>query len=114
VIATRLIGLLLLIFGAAEILGQVVPFIAFMRWIGWRWRAILENLEGSSHFGMSANVVVMALASLGLGWYLLFRGRRVHAWLMAGLGDECGRCGYNLRGITGGTCPECGERVGRG
>lgn len=47
VIATRLVGLLLLLFGAAQLLGQVLPFIAILRWIDWRPRAILENLGGA-------------------------------------------------------------------
>jgi hypothetical protein len=111
VIATRLIGLVLLIYGAAQLLGQVLPFIQFMNWISWKWSIVIENLSGSERFGFSINTIGLAIVSAALGWYLLFRGRRVHAWLLAGLGADCPKCGYNLRGITAANCPECGGSV---
>src|SRR4051794_39266023 len=94
VIATRLIGGVLVLFGAAQLLGQVLPFVEFMSWLNWNPRVIFENLSGGSQFGLSANIICMAIVSVLLGWYLLFRGRRVHAWLLAGLGSECEKCGY--------------------
>jgi hypothetical protein len=111
VIATRLIGLVLLIYGATQLLGQILPFIQFMNWISWKWSIAIENLSGSDRFGFSLNTIGLAIVSALLGWYLLFRGRRVHAWLLAGLGADCPKCGYSLRGITATNCPECGAAV---
>ena len=113
VIATRLIGLVLTLLGGAALLGQLVPFIAFMKWIDWRPANILDNLSGSAQSGLSAPVFVLGPTGVVLGWYLLFRGRRVHGWLTAGLDNECAKCGYNLRGVTADKCPECGASVVR-
>ena len=42
---------------------------------------------------------------VGLGvWLLATSGRR-----LAGNVPTCGHCGYNLTGLTGGYCPECGK-----
>jgi hypothetical protein len=112
IIASRLLGLLLLMFGAAQLLGQVLPFLSFMDWIGWDPRAIFANLTGAGQHGLSANLIGLAVASLAMGHYLLFRGRKVHGWLTAGLGPECGKCGYTLQGVTGEKCPECGTPRG--
>ena len=114
VIATRIIGLVMLLSGTAALLGQALPFIEFMFWIRWRPRLILENLSGGGQFGLSANIAVLSLAGALMGWYLVFRGRRVHAWLLAGLGNECPACGYNLRGVTADKCPECGGGITNG
>src|SRR4051812_14724778 len=95
-ISTRLIGLVLLPLGMILFTGQVLPLVAFMRWINWDRRAIFANLSGGAQFGLSARTVGIAAGCTALGWYLLFRGRRVHAWLLAGLGSQCERCGYDL------------------
>jgi hypothetical protein len=96
IIATRLLGLLLILFGVAELLGQVLPLLSFMDWIGWDPREITRNLSEMGQHGLSAHLVGLALASLVMGWYLLFHGRLVHAWLTAGLGSECAKCGYSF------------------
>jgi hypothetical protein len=111
VIATRLIGLVVLILSVAGVIAQLLQVVAFMRWIAWVPSQILPNLSGADQFGLSFTIVGASVFGLAMGWYLLFRGRRVHAWLLAGLRDACGGCGYNLRGLKTDRCPECGTSV---
>jgi hypothetical protein len=111
VIATRLIGLLLLLSGAALALGQALAFVQFMRWIDWDFGNVFDNLSAGGEYGLGLNRAAFACCGLPLGWYLLFRGRRVHAWLLAGLGPECPTCHYSLQGNTAPNCPECGTPV---
>jgi hypothetical protein len=76
----------MLLLGAGGLLGQVVPFIAFMQWLRWDFAIIIDNISSGEQFGLSPNRVVMALVGLAPGWYLLFRGRRVHAGSFPGWG----------------------------
>jgi hypothetical protein len=112
VIATRLIGLVLLLIGAALALGQALAFVQFLRWLHWHFSIAPDDLSAGEQFGLSLSLAATAVCGVVLGWYLLFRGRRVHAWLLAGLGPECATCGYSLKGVPGATCPECGTPTG--
>ena len=50
-----------------------------------------------------------ALLTFLPGLVLLVSERVCGRWIAAGwLGGGCSRCGYNLRGIKGSVCPECG------
>ena len=111
VLVTRLIGLLMILYGAAQLLGQVVPFFQFLDWLNWDTRFIFDNLSRADEFGFSVNLITTACISLAAGWYFLFRGRLVRRWLLAGLSSECPQCGYTLHGIVGPNCPECGSRI---
>lgn len=111
VIATRLLGLVLLLLGAALAFDQAVAFIRFMRWLHWDFAAIAENLGNGGQFGLDLPRTAFSLCGLALGWYLLVRGRRVQSWLLAGLGSDCPKCHYSLRGAPGPTCPECGTPI---
>lgn len=47
------------------------------------------------------------------GLYLLLRGELIVGLCVRALGSGCGKCGYDLTGLAGGKCPECGtERAG--
>jgi ribosomal protein S27AE len=68
---------------------------------GWRWRG------GDGWFADGSGAWAVPLwmpgVALGLGWAVLAKARR-EDW-------ECGRCGYDVRGLAGGVCPECGAGV---
>lgn len=68
----------------------------FHWWIDWE---IDRGVSGSAFVG--APLWLVGVVG-GLGWGVMWwRARRGPAW-------ACRRCGYDLRGITGGVCPECG------
>jgi hypothetical protein len=113
IIATRLIGLVLFLLGAAFALGQALAFLRLLRWIHWDVRIIPDNFFEGDQFGLRLDRIAFAIAGPALGGYLLFRGRRVHAWLLAGLGPECPTCHYSLRGVAAPNCPECGTPIRR-
>ena len=48
---------------------------------------------------------------VGLG-VLAYHWRLFARALYRGTRNVCPRCGYSLKGIRSGVCPECGERVG--
>lgn len=47
--------------------------------------------------------LVVSAGTAAVGWRL--RGRKPRP-------GQCGHCGYNLTGLTGGPCPECGRAPG--
>lgn len=111
IVSTRLIGLLLLGYSAAVLLGQVLPFLEFMSWISWQPGLVIENIQGARQIGFDPSRILLSLAGLPLGWYMLFRGQRIHGWFLAGLDGQCPSCSYNLRGVKGPKCPECGTTI---
>ncbi len=110
-ICVRLLGLLSLLLGIALMLGQIFPLLSYMQWIDWNLAAFLPSFDRAMSYGLSATHIGGSIVCAGFGWYLLFRGRRVLAWITRGLGDECASCGYDLAGVKGGKCPECGSPV---
>jgi hypothetical protein len=62
-----------------------------------RWLPML--LTGSQVSGCSIPLIPSGLLAAGCGACL--RGRRVRP-------GRCGVCGYDLSGLSGGPCPECG------
>jgi len=110
-VCVRLLGLLFLLLGIALLAGQVFPLLAYMQWINWDLTAFLPSFDRAMFYGLNANHVGGSIVCTSLGWYLLFRGRRVLVWIVRGLGDECTSCGYDLTGVKGGKCPECGASV---
>jgi hypothetical protein len=84
----------------------------------WDPECSIESAEGEEfhwwfdwqvEWGASGVLIVGAplwllLVGPGLGWVgLRWWGRGAPAW-------ACARCGYDLRGIKGGVCPECGKQ----
>lgn len=69
------------------------------------WKPLIFKNQES---GLNVNVDVPLwglCVVLGGAWALLRSwGWAYHAW-------QCGRCGYDVRGLTGGRCPECGTGV---
>jgi hypothetical protein len=55
--------------------------------------------------------VIAPLLQVVLGFYLLFAGRRLKRFCLTGVGAHCPICGYDLRGMSGATCPECGVGI---
>lgn len=45
----------------------------------------------------------------GFGAWLLFGANRVIHRCIREVRDHCLSCGYNIKGLTTGRCPECGE-----
>lgn len=53
------------------------------------------------------------LGSLLLGLYLLFKADWLIARFCREVVGRCGRCGYDISGLTSGECPECRAPLGR-
>jgi hypothetical protein len=108
VIAVRLVGLVMLLWGS----GGVLAFVLMLALLATAGSVMSGNLVYS---GGAAVIVALAthapsVAWFTLGFYLFAKGRWVFSRLFRGLGTNCFRCGYDLAGIPGGKCPECGAR----
>lgn len=60
--------------------------------IGWRYVFFVP--------GMAAKVAI--------GFYLLIEPGRLVRYCMRDIGRLCAGCGYDIRAVTTGSCPECG------
>jgi hypothetical protein len=57
---------------------------------------------------------IAVLAQLAIAVYMLLGGKRLVRFLLRGLPGVpglCERCGYDIAGLEGGRCPECGAKV---
>jgi hypothetical protein len=52
------------------------------------------------------------LALFAIGLYLFLDGRWAIRRMLRGLDGSCANCGYDLRGVAGAVCPECGSGKG--
>jgi len=69
---------------------------------GWEWES---RLAGRSHF-RRRNIPLwfpLVLIAAPTAW-LWYTDRRAKPW-------QCAKCRYDLRGLEGGVCPECGESI---
>ena len=54
------------------------------------------------------------LIQFGLAMALVFAAGPIARLIMRGIASpagQCGKCGYDIRGVTGGACPECGAAI---
>ena len=88
---------------------RIRTLVAICVWSASGGTAIVLAFEGSWDFGLLATEV-------GLVSVMLASGVLLGKWLKE---DEkppfpmCLNCGYDLRGIKGSVCPECGKPTGR-
>lgn len=100
IVAVRLIGLLSISIAAPVFI-----------------QMLYGTIERMLTIGLDVDVVRLFLffwigpaSQFALGVYLLFFGKRVVRWCLRGLDGKCPRCGYDLQGVRGDVCPECGLR----
>jgi hypothetical protein len=79
-----------------------------MRWVDWEptnyWMPTLSG--GGLTWHASLPLWIPMVAAAGAGVWGVWGWRRVRK-------QHCAKCGYDLRGLSGGVCPECGARVER-
>ncbi|MCC6659703.1 MAG: hypothetical protein IT437_02330 [Phycisphaerales bacterium] len=73
----------------------------------------LENYAGGALVALQAFLSNNHLWMLGLGLYFFFGGKWVARQITRGLAfpGMCPGCGYDIRGMEGGRCPECGVKI---
>ena len=67
---------------------------------------------GASTLASPASRFAWSALTLLLGLYLFFGPSNVVARIMQGTGPHCHACGYDLSGVSGEQCAECGARRG--
>lgn len=65
----------------------------------------------SDHLLFSLPTLISNGAQAFMGWYLLFRGEWVIARVLGEVNGRCARCGYDIRDIKSGACPECNTPI---
>lgn len=70
------------------------------------WKPLIFKSEDGSFSNVNVDVPLWALSLLaGAGWLLARRaGWMYFSW-------QCRGCGYDVRGIAAGVCPECGRAI---
>ena len=104
----RALGVLFLGLAAPQLLRILAS--VFIELVGARpglprggWDPLLVNLPSLVGYGVQT----------AIGYYLLVRGALLIEHCLRGVRGRCAACGYNLKGITGPECPECGTAIRR-
>ena len=91
----------------------VVPVVRLLHEViqgfcmGYGWDLLSPFIEFDSDRELTERSGWVAVLAFGL--YLLFDGRWVIGRILRGLDGTCPKCGYDLKGVKGGVCPECGR-----
>jgi hypothetical protein len=108
-LAVRLIGLLIagLSFSDAWQAFHTTFFnrIWFSQYFAWLWPFSNYDADALNDAGR--------LVQFAFALFLLFGARLVARLLMRGIrtAGECPRCGYDISGVSGPACPECGTPI---
>ena len=79
----------------------------------WLQEMLTSSLSGSSS-GVGRVLIGTLFAgiphvlSAGFGVYLMRGGGALTRWILKRVENNCARCDYGLREVTGNRCPECG------
>lgn len=110
-IAVRFLGLVLVVAAVPRVFEVLHrTFQAFLMGYGFDFISPLID-HGADDPGHSIGWFVM----LALGLYMFLSGRWFIARLTRGLawpgGGTCHKCGYDVTGVEGSRCPECGTKL---
>lgn len=100
----KLLGLYFIVDGVASAISAVVYSAMLF--------ADEVSYVGESTLASPASRLTWSAISLLLGLYLFFGPRKLVARIIEGTGPYCLACGYDLSGLSGGPCPECGATPG--
>lgn len=110
-LAVRLTGVVVI----AQSLGS---FGYIAEWVAWLGSWAMQASAAPSPMSFEMHRIVPSLiellshvARLWLGWYLLFRGEALIAYVVVEARGRCPVCQYSIKGLTTPTCPECGTAV---
>jgi len=96
----RLLGLYFMVQGVAGAISAVVYSTMLF--------ADEASYTAVSTLAFPASRFAWSSVSLLLGLYFFFGARKVVANVIEGTGPHCNRCGFDMSGVPGGQCPECG------
>ena len=82
------------------VVGDLTGFSTGFR-TSWRWWFVVEGDPRNPFWLIVPLWVPLCLIAAPTAW-LWYTDRRAKPW-------QCRKCRYDLRGLNGGVCPECGE-----
>ncbi len=104
----RILGLGVVIYRTPDLMGEIGRIMS-SGLLGWLSNATF-GFQQIGYF--LADIGILLQFSLGL--YMVLGGKRLARLLLRGLPGVpgiCERCGYDIAGLEGGRCPECGAKL---
>lgn len=106
----KAIGIFLLATGVVELVDSISRAIGQVYFVGFMGGGTIYDFERLLSLALYSGLVG-GIGRLVIGAYLLFGGAKLVNLCIPSNRPYCPHCGYDVRGVGDGICPECGVRL---
>ncbi|QDV89304.1 hypothetical protein RAS2_03690 [Phycisphaerae bacterium RAS2] len=103
--------------GSVSLFSRIYGFGATVDWLGWLFMVLLSSVIIAGFFAVVAVVLAFVVRRLGKASFNsnlpngIATFRDLSELIAGDRGGWCDQCGYDLTGLTGDVCPECGKNI---